>query len=72
MKRHGFDALSFVFGITFVAMAGAFSFSGLDLGVGALRWIAAGILLAVGMVMLLTSKAGTQADESEESAPTVR
>jgi hypothetical protein len=72
MKRHAFDALSFVIGITFVAMAGAFSFSNLDLDVGALKWIAAGVLLALGTAMLITSKAGARVDEPEDSAPHLR
>lgn len=72
MKSHKFDALSFVFGITFVAMAGAFSFSNLDLDVGGLKWVAAGVLLAVGTVMLITSKAGTRSDDHQDSAPHLR
>ena len=56
MKRHPFDALSFIFGITFVVLAGALSVDGLDVTGGILRWIGAGLLLLAGAVMLLTTR----------------
>lgn len=59
MKRHPFDPLSFFFGITFVLLAGALSFEGLDLDTPVLRWVGAGVLLLLGIVMLVTSKTGT-------------
>lgn len=55
MKRHAFDALSFVFGAVFLVLAGALSVEGLDVGPTTLRWIGAGILLVLGVMMLLTS-----------------
>lgn len=67
MKRHVFDPLSFVFGITFVALAGALStgdIKGLRLDVEGLRWAGAAILLIVGVVMLLGSRAGSRENES--------
>jgi hypothetical protein len=60
MKKHPFDALSFIFGITFVLFAGALSFEGIDLGAGLLRWIGAAILLVVGIVMLFTSRSSRE------------
>lgn len=59
MKRHPFDPLSFAFGIAFVLLAGALSFEGLDLDMPVLRWVGAGVLLLLGIVMLVTSKTGT-------------
>jgi small neutral amino acid transporter SnatA (MarC family) len=67
VKRHVFDPLSFVFGIAFVALAGALStgnIRGLQLDIGGLRWAGAAILLIVGIVMLLGSRAGSRENES--------
>lgn len=67
MKRHVFDPLSFVFGIAFVALAGALStgdIAGLRLDVDGLRWAGAAILLVVGVVMLLGSRASSRERES--------
>ncbi|MEX2394043.1 MAG: hypothetical protein WD826_06160 [Actinomycetota bacterium] len=53
MKGHRFDAISFVFGIAFLGLAVALSIDTVDLGGVGLRWIAAGTLLVLGLVMLL-------------------
>lgn len=55
MKRHAFDPIAFAFGLVFVAIAGALSFDGITIDRGWLRWVAAGVLIAVGAVMLLSS-----------------
>ena len=59
MRRHPFDPLSFIFGIAFVLLAGALGIQGIDVEAGMLRWFGAGLLLLLGVVMLLTSKSGT-------------
>ena len=60
MKRHSFDPLSFIFGIAFVAFAGALSVTGFDVDAGVLRWIGAGILLLTGAVMLFGSRSSDE------------
>ena len=66
MKRHPFDPLSFVFGVVFVALAGALSIQGIDFDTWGLRWIGAGALLLFGVLMLITSKTGTPAEPTED------
>jgi len=56
MRRHGFDALSFVFGAIFVGLAVLLSSEQLDLTGSMLQWIGAGALLFVGASLLLTSR----------------
>ncbi len=64
MKRHPFDVLSFVFGVTFVALAGALSLDSIDIQAASLRWIGAGALLLVGVLMLATSRSSRDEDAS--------
>ena len=59
MKRHRFDALSFIFGVAFIALAGGLSMTGIELEAGMLRWFGAGLLLVFGLAMLITSRSGT-------------
>lgn len=56
MKRHGFDAISFSFGLAFVALAGLLSMNIFDLGPHVLRWFGAAFLLFLGLLLLLTSR----------------
>jgi hypothetical protein len=53
VRRHRFDPLSFIFGLVFIGLAVALSIDNLDLALPGLRWIAAGALLVLGLVMLL-------------------
>jgi threonine/homoserine/homoserine lactone efflux protein len=59
MRRHLFDPLSFIFGVAFVVLAGALGIQGIDVQADFLRWFGASLLLLLGVVMLLTSKSGT-------------
>jgi uncharacterized membrane protein YfcA len=65
MKRHAFDALSFAFGIVFVAIAGALTMGDLHIHDDILRWVGAGILLIVGAVMLF----GTRSTQKSADGP---
>jgi hypothetical protein len=58
MKRHRFDALSFTFGVAFIALAGGLSMAGVEVEAGLLRWFGAGLLLLFGLAMLVTSRSG--------------
>ena len=58
MKRHRFDPLSFIFGFIFLALAAVLTLEGsfeID-GAGWLKWVAAGVLLVVGVVMLVGTR----------------
>ena len=56
MKRHPFDALSFVFGAMFVAACAVLSLDAFDIKGDVLTWIGAAALLLVGVVMLFGSR----------------
>ena len=53
MKSHRFDPISFTFGVVFIGLAVALSIDNIDIAGPSLRWIAAGTLLVLGLVMLL-------------------
>jgi hypothetical protein len=58
VERHPFDPLSFVFGLLFVAVAvvgltGLVTLTWFDL-----RWIAPGVLVVLGLVLVLTAGRG--------------
>jgi hypothetical protein len=58
VKPHRFDPISFAFGIVFILAAVTLSIDNIDaidLAGPGLRWIAAGTLLVLGLVMLLGS-----------------
>ncbi len=57
MKPHRFDPLSFTFGLIFVVAAGILPL-GLELGASRLKWIAAAVLLFLGVLMITTSRTG--------------
>jgi hypothetical protein len=59
MKRHAFDPFSFIFGVAFLVLAGGLSMNAIDIQGGGLRWIGAGLLLLLGLVLLLTSARST-------------
>jgi hypothetical protein len=56
VKRHRFDPISFTFGIVFIGLAVAMSIDNIDIAGPGLRWIAAGTLLVLGLVMLLGNR----------------
>jgi small neutral amino acid transporter SnatA (MarC family) len=56
VKRHSFDALSFVFGALFIAACGVLTLDTFDIRGDVITWIGAGALLLVGIVMLLGSR----------------
>lgn len=60
MKQHRFDPLSFTFGLSFAAAALLLSVEGLDFGAPGLRWLAAGGLLLLGILMIATSRTGSR------------
>jgi len=64
MKRHPVDVISLVFGLIFLAMGIplALADSGFELASG--RWIAPGLLIAVGVVVLVSTLPGRSSPES--------
>lgn len=62
MERHRFDALSFIFGALFVTVAGI-ALAGPDLiALRDLRWVAPGLLVLAGAVLLLSTARGESPD----------
>lgn len=55
MTRHRFDPLSFIFGALFVVVAAVGLIDRELLTVGDLRWIAPGLLVATGALLLVLS-----------------
>jgi hypothetical protein len=56
MKHHRFDPVSFTFGLLFALVAAGLSIGGLDFGAPAIRWIGAGFLLLLGILLMTTSR----------------
>ena len=56
MKRHNFDALSFTFGLVFIAVSVMLWLERFDVTSGALQWVGAGGLLLLGASLLLSSR----------------
>ncbi|HYZ93002.1 MAG TPA: hypothetical protein VFA34_11540 [Actinomycetota bacterium] len=56
MKPHRFDALSFTFGLTFAIVAVLLSVPRLNFDAFGLRWVGAGFLLLLGLLLILTSR----------------
>lgn len=56
MKRHRFDAVSFVFGTIFLVISGALTARNYDLFGPGLKWVAAGSLLVIGIGLMLGSR----------------
>jgi hypothetical protein len=56
MRRHAFDALSFIFGAIFVCLAVLLSSEQLELTGSMVQLIGAGALLFLGATLLLTSR----------------
>lgn len=55
MKRHGFDPISFVFGVVFAGLALLLSTETFELTEVGIEWIGAGILLFLGVSLLISS-----------------
>jgi hypothetical protein len=62
MKRHNFDALSFTFGLVFIALSLMLWFEGLDVAGRRIQWLGAGALLLFGASMLLSSRKRSRDD----------
>jgi len=60
MKRHRFDALSFVFGLSFLAIAVVCSplvaTGGTAIHTSVLRWIGIGFLMLMGLALILAPR----------------
>lgn len=56
MKPHPFDPISLTFGLFFAAASLLLSIENFDFGAPGLRWLAAGALLLLGVLMIATSR----------------
>lgn len=63
MKRHSMDVLSLVFGLFFLASAALFASDALDLTFFNIEWVIAGLLLAFGAALLLSTARRKDAEE---------
>lgn len=55
MKRHGFDPISFVFGLVFAALALLLATERFEVTEVGIEWIGAGVLLFLGVSLLISS-----------------
>lgn len=55
MKRHPLDVLSLVFGIVFLVGAGAAVTDNFDIRILQFEWLAAGALLVIGAIVLVSA-----------------
>ena len=60
MKPHRFDPLSFTFGLFFAAASLLLGVEHLDVAAPGLRWLVAGGLLLLGILMIATSRTGSR------------
>jgi hypothetical protein len=60
VRRHRFDPVSFAFGLAFLALSLLMSSGEFDLRFGLVRWLAAGFLLLLGVLMIATSRNGSR------------
>lgn len=56
MKPHRFDPLSFTFGLVFAVLAVLLAFPRIDFNVFGFSWVAAGFLLLLGILLIVTSR----------------
>lgn len=56
MKPHRFDPLSFTFGLVFAALSILLTFPRFDFDAFGFSWVAAGVLLLIGIAMIATSR----------------
>jgi hypothetical protein len=61
MRRHRFDPISFSFGLAFLAVTALLTAGSIDLATPGLRWIGAGFLLLLGILLVITS--ATRSDD---------
>ncbi|MQA25630.1 MAG: hypothetical protein GEU94_09170 [Micromonosporaceae bacterium] len=67
MKAHGTDAASLVFGVLFLGIAGWWllaDFTGWELSVSVIAWLAAGLLIVVGVLGITTAIRSSRDRES--------
>ena len=62
MKRHTFDALSFTFGVVFIALSIMLWFESFDIAGPGMQWLFAGGLLVLGASLLLSSRKRPRVD----------
>jgi putative Mn2+ efflux pump MntP len=70
MKRHPFDVISLVFGLIFLSIGIPLAVADSDFDLAAGRWIAPGLLVAIGMVVLVSTLPGrsTEGDGGDDDA----
>jgi hypothetical protein len=56
MKGHSFDVVSFIFGVTFVALAAVLTFTNTNLGERWLAWGGGAVLIAAGLALVFGSR----------------
>lgn len=56
MKQHRFDPLSFIFGVTFIVLAGLFAMDAIGASLLNLRWALALFLVGVGLATLFSTR----------------
>jgi hypothetical protein len=64
MRRHRLDPISFTFGLTFLALTALLTAGSIDLATPGLRWIGAGFLLLLGILLVVTSATRSDDDRS--------
>jgi uncharacterized membrane protein YfcA len=66
MKKHRFDVVSFIFGVTFVAMAFVLSFTHADIGERWIAWGGGAVLIAAGLALVFGSRSRLRDETTEE------
>jgi hypothetical protein len=69
VRRHGFDAISFLAGVLFAVLGLAFLFGRIDVTDLRLSWVWPIPLIALGLLMLFTSRQRGGADEAAHAPP---
>ncbi len=58
MKPHRFDPLSFSFGLAFAVISVLLTLPRIDFNKFGFSWVAAGFLLLIGILIIVTSRSG--------------
>ncbi len=67
MRRHELDLLSLLTGLAFVALGIVFLAGWFDGSVLRFRWMAAGLLVVLGLGMLLSARSGASGRDDREA-----